>query len=143
MNKTFHAKPDEVKRNWVLVDLDGKTLGRAATSIANVLRGKNKPEFTPSVDTGDFVVVINADKVNLSGRKWEQKRYYRHTGYIGGLRSLTASEMRDKKPDELIRKAVKGMLPKNTLGRKLIKKLKIYASTEHPHEAQQPTPLEI
>ncbi len=108
-----------------------------------MLRGKNKPEFTPHVDTGDFVVVVNAEKVKLSGNKLEQKRYWRHTGFMGGIRSLTASQMLEKKPGEVLRKAVKGMLPKNALGRKLLKKLKIYASTEHPHTAQQPTPLEI
>lgn len=143
MNKTYQAKPEEVPRNWVVVDLEGKTLGRAACAIANVLRGKNKPEFTPHVDTGDFVVVVNAEKVKLSGNKLEQKRYWRHTGFMGGIRSLTASQMLEKKPAEVLRKAVKGMLPKNALGRKLLKKLKIYASAEHPHTAQTPTPLEI
>lgn len=143
MTKTYQAKPHEVPRNWVLVDLDGKTLGRAATTIAQILRGKTKPQFTPHVDTGDFVVAINAARVHLTGRKWQNKRYYRHTGYIGGIRSLTAHELRDKKPEDLLKIAVKGMLPKNALGRKLLKKLKVYPAGEHPHGAQQPTQLEI
>lgn len=143
MSKTYQAKPLEVPRNWVLVDLQGRTLGRAATEIAKILRGKNKPQFTPHVDTGDFVVVINAAKVKLTGRKWDQKRYYRHSAYPGGMHVTTAGEMLARKPEEIIRHAVKGMLPKNSLGRTLLKKLKIYASAEHPHEAQQPTPTEI
>ena len=143
MMKTYHAKPGEVSRNWVVVDVDGKTLGRAATQIAMILRGKNKPEFTPSVDTGDFVVAVNAEKVHLTGNKGQQKRYYRYTGYIGGLRSLTVDEMLAKKPEEVLRAAVKGMLPKNTLGRKLLKKFKVYAGAEHPHAAQQPKAVEI
>ena len=143
MNKTYSAKPNEVPRNWVLVDLEGKTLGRAATRIADVLRGKTKPQFTPHVDTGDFVVVINAHKVTLTGKKLDNKRYYKHSGYPGGMHTKTAAEMLQRKPEELIRHAVKGMLPKNSLGRKLLKKLKIYASAEHPHSAQQPTPLEL
>jgi len=143
MTKTYQAKPNEVPREWVVVDLDGKTLGRAATAIATLLRGKNKPQFTPHVDTGGFVVALNVDKVKLSGNKLDTKRYYRHSGWMGGMHSLTASQLLARKPGEVLRLAVKGMLPKNTLGRKLLRKLKIYASSEHPHQAQQPTQLEI
>lgn len=141
--KTYQAKPNEVPRNWIVVDLDGKTLGRAATAIARILRGKNKPQFTPHVDTGDFVVAVNADKIKMTGNKPEKKRYYRHSGYPGGIRSLTLNQMLERKPIEVLRKAVKGMLPKNSLGRKLLKKLKIYASPEHPHAAQKPEQVEI
>jgi large subunit ribosomal protein L13 len=143
MDKTYQAKPNEVPRNWVVVNLEGKTLGRAASAIARILRGKNKPEFTPHVDTGDFVIAINADKVQLTGRKLDLKRYYRHSGYPGGIRIMTAGQMLRRKPGEVLRLAVKGMLPKNTLGRKLIRKLKVYASPEHPHRAQQPKTVEI
>lgn len=143
MQKSFNAKPNQVPREWVLVDLEGKTLGRAASAIANVLRGKTKPQFTPHVDTGDFVVAVNAQKVQLSGNKLDAKRYYRHSGYPGGIRSFSAGQMLQRKPDEVLRLAVKGMLPKNALGRKLLKKLKIYPQAEHPHQAQQPKPLEI
>ena len=143
MGKTYNAKPDEVPRNWVVVDLEGKTLGRAACAIATILRGKNKPQFTPHVDTGDFVVAVNVNKVKVTGRKIDDKRYYRHSGYPGGIRSTTVSQMLAHKPADVLRLAVKGMLPKNSLGRKLLKKLKIYASAEHPHQAQQPTQLEI
>ncbi len=143
--KTQFAKKGEVERKWHLVDAEGKVLGRLATQIASRLRGKNKPVFTPNVDTGDFVVVINAEKVRLTGRKLDQKVYYRHSGYPGGLSSETARERLDKKPEELIRDAVWGMLPKNRLGRTLIKKLKVYRGSEHPHEAQKqkPEPLEV
>lgn len=141
--KTYQAKPNEVPREWVVVDLDGKTLGRAATAIADILRGKTKPQFTPHVDTGDFVVAINADKIYLSGNKRANKRYYRHSGYPGGIRSLSAEQVLERKPDEVIRHAVKGMLPKTSLGRNLLKKFKIYAGQEHPHAAQQPKTLEI
>lgn len=141
--KTYQAKPNEVPRDWVVVDLDGKTLGRAATAIADILRGKTKPQFTPHVDTGDFVVAINADKIFLSGNKRANKRYYRHSGYPGGIRSLSAEQLLERKPDEVIRHAVKGMLPKTSLGRNLLKKLKVYAGQEHPHAAQQPKTLEI
>jgi len=143
MQKSFNAKPNQVPREWVLVDLEGKTLGRAASAIANVLRGKTKPQFTPHVDTGDFVVAVNAQKVQLSGNKLNAKRYYRHSGYTGGIRSFSASQMLQRKPEEVLRLAVKGMLPKNALGRKLLKKLKIYPQAEHKHQAQQPKPLEI
>ncbi len=143
MSKTYSAKPDEVKREWLVVDLAGVTLGRAATTIARMLRGKNKPQFTPHVDTGDFVVVLNAAQVRLTGRKEEQKKYYRHSGWPGGLKTRTAAEIREKKPEELVSKAVWGMLPKGPLGRKLLKKLKVYPGAQHPHEAQQPRTVEI
>jgi len=129
------------QRQWYIVDAEGKILGRMATEIAKVLRGKNKPIFTPNADTGDFVIVINARGVKLTGNKLEDKIYYRHTEYPGGIRSRSASQLRDEKPQELIRLAVRGMLPKNRLGRKLATKLKIYAGPEHPHEAQRPQPL--
>lgn len=141
--RTYQAKPNEVAREWIVIDLEGKTLGRVATSIANMLRGKNKPQFTPHTDTGDFVVAINADKIRLTGNKRLHKRYYRHSGYVGGIRSLTAAEMLERKPTDVVRLAVKGMLPKNTLGRDLLKKLKIYAGPAHPHAAQQPKAVEI
>ncbi|APG26031.1 MAG: 50S ribosomal protein L13 [Syntrophotalea acetylenica] len=137
------AKKSEVKKNWYVVDLDGKVLGRAASEIARVLRGKHKAIYSPSVDTGDFVVVINAEKVKLTGNKLAAKMYYRHSGYPGGLREATAAQMLDKKPEDLIRKAVKGMLPRNKLGRDMIRKLKVYAGGEHPHAAQQPLELNI
>lgn len=141
--KTYQAKPLQVPREWVVVDMAGKTLGRAASEIAKILRGKTKPEFTPHVDAGDFVVAINAHKLELTGRKWELKEYHRHTQHPGGLRVMTAKQLLAKKPTELLRLAVRGMLPKNSLGRKLIKKLKIYAAAEHPHQAQQPRAVEI
>ncbi len=141
--KTYQAKTGEVPRKWWVVDLTDKPLGRAATKIAMVLRGKHKPQFTPHVDTGDFVVVVNADKVKLTGRKWAQKKYYRYSGYIGGLKEITAEKLREKHPERLIELAVKGMLPKNKLGRKMRRKLKVYASPEHPHRAQNPKPLEV
>lgn len=135
------AKPSDLQRNWYVVDLDGKVLGRAAAEIARVLRGKHKPIYTPSVDTGDFVIVLNASKVQLTGNKMADKMYHRHTGYPGGLKSISAEKLLDKKPEMLIEKAVKGMLPKNKLGRKMFKKLKVYAGPEHPHTAQQPKEL--
>jgi large subunit ribosomal protein L13 len=141
--RTFSAKPKEVPRNWVLVDLDGKTLGRAATTIANLLRGKTKPQYTPHVDTGEFVVAVNAEKIHLTGRKLDGKIYYHHSQYPGGMKRFTALEMLSRKPVEVLRHAVKGMLPKNSLGRKLLKKLKVYASADHPHAAQQPRAQEI
>ena len=141
--KTVSAKPGSVTRDWKLVDLDGKTLGRAASAIAIILRGKNKPMFTPHVDTGDFVIAVNVDKIVLTGRKWKQKTYYRHSGYPGGLREFTAEQVHKKYPERLLVSAVKGMLPKNRLGRKLIKKLKIYTGSDHPHQAQKPTPIEL
>lgn len=145
MTRTYQAKPEEFRdnRNWVVVDLEDKTLGRAATTIATILRGKNKPQYTPHVDTGDFVVAVNADKIRLSGRKLQAKQYHHHTGYPGALRSINAREMLVRKPEEVLRLAVRGMLPKNPLGRKMLKKLKIYSTAEHPHQAQKPTSLEI
>jgi large subunit ribosomal protein L13 len=140
--KTYSAKPGEVTREWYLVDAEGKTLGRLATQIADTLRGKRKPQFTPHVDTGDFVIVVNAEKIQVTGNKLDQKRYYRHSGYPGGLRSRTLREQLDRRPTEVLRVAVKGMLPKNRLARQQITKLKIYAGPEHPHEAQNPKPLE-
>jgi large subunit ribosomal protein L13 len=141
--KTFVAKEKEVDRKWYLVDAKDKVLGRLATQIAMRLRGKHKPIFTPHADTGDFVVVINADKVALTGKKWDNKIYYRHSGYIGGLKQISAKKLLEKKPRDILRFAVKGMLPKNSLGRRQLKKLKLYTGSEHPHEAQQPEKLEI
>ena len=139
--KTWNAKPHELERRWYVVDADGQTLGRLATRIADALRGKRKPEYTPHVDTGDFVVVVNAEKVAVTGKKLEQKLYYRHSGYPGGLRVRTLSEQLERRPTEVLRKAVKGMLPRNRLASQQISKLKIYAGPEHPHEAQKPEPL--
>ena len=140
--KTYSAKPGEITREWYLVDAEGKTLGRLATQIADTLRGKRKPQYTPHVDTGDFVIVVNAEKIQVTGNKLDQKRYYRHSGYPGGIRSRTLREQLDRRPTEVLRVAVKGMLPKNRLARQQITKLKIYAGPEHPHEAQNPRPLE-
>jgi large subunit ribosomal protein L13 len=139
--KTWNAKPHEVERRWYVVDAEGETLGRLATRIADTLRGKSKPSYTPHVDTGDFVVVVNADKVMVTGKKLEQKLYYRHSGYPGGLRSRTLAEQLERRPTEVLRKAVRGMLPRNRLARAQISKLKVYAGPEHPHAAQQPQPL--
>jgi large subunit ribosomal protein L13 len=141
--KTFVAKEEDVAKKWYVVDAKDKVLGRLATQIAMRLRGKHKPVFTPHAETGDFVVVINADKVTLTGKKWDKKIYYHYTGYIGGLRQITAKKLLEKKPEDILRFAVKGMLPKNSLGRRQLKKLKIYVGTDHPHEAQQPEILEI
>jgi large subunit ribosomal protein L13 len=143
MKTTQVAKKEDVTRDWYLVDVDSKVLGRVATQIANVLRGKNKPTFTPSVDTGDFVVVVNAAKIALTGKKMSDKTYYSHSGYVGGLKEISAGKLIDKKPEDLIKKAVKGMLPKNKLARHMLKKLKIYAGEAHPHAAQQPKNLNI
>ncbi len=143
MHKTYMAKPGEVTREWYVVDASGKTLGRLATEIARILRGKHKPQYTPHVDVGDFVIVINAEKIAVTGRKLDQKRYYRHSGYPGGLRSITLRRQLEKHPERVIRAAVKGMLPKNRLGRRMLKKLKVYAGPEHPHQAQQPKPLDL
>jgi large subunit ribosomal protein L13 len=142
-SKTYVAKPTDREREWVLVDANGKTLGRLATQIADVLRGKRKPQYTPHVDTGDFVVVINAEKIAVTGKKRTDKRYYRHSGYPGGLRSRSFEEMLARRPEEILRLAVKGMLPRNRLARKQITKLKIYAGPEHPHIAQKPRVLEM
>ncbi len=141
--KTYVAKQEDIKREWYVVDASNKVLGRMATQIAIKLRGKDKPIFTPHVDTGDFVVVVNAEKVVLTGNKLEQKFYYRHSGYLGGLKSTSAKKMLESKPEEVIRLAVKRMLPKNRLGRRLIKKLKVYRGPDHPHQAQQPKVWEI
>jgi large subunit ribosomal protein L13 len=140
--KTYVAKPSDRERNWLLVDANGKTLGRLATQIADVLRGKRKPEYTPHIDTGDFVVVVNAEKIHVTGDKLAQKTYYRHSGYPGGIKSRTLGEMLDRKPEEVIRKAVKGMLPRNRLTRQQLTKLKVYAGPDHPHAAQQPKTME-
>lgn len=143
MKTTQVAKKEDVTRDWYLVDVDSKVLGRVATQIANVLRGKNKPTFTPSVDTGDFVIVVNAEKIALTGKKLSDKVYYSHSGYVGGLKEITAGKLLDKKPEDLLKKAVKGMLPKNKLARHMLKKLKIYSGATHPHAAQNPKNLNI
>lgn len=143
MKTTKVAKKEEVTREWFLVDADSKVLGRMATEIANVLRGKKKAVYTPSVDTGDFVIVVNAEKVALTGNKMADKIYYSHSGFPGGLKEIAAGKLIEKKPEDVIRKAVKGMLPKNKLARHMLKKLKVYAGAEHPHEAQQPKVLDI
>ncbi len=135
---TLMAKKGEVDRKWYLVDANGKTLGRLATRVAILLRGKHKPSFTSHVDTGDFVIVVNAGKVALTGKKWKEKLYIHHSGYPGGLKSVSAQKIKEKKPERLITMAVQGMLPKNKLGRKMIKKLKVYPGEAHPHQAQQP-----
>lgn len=141
--KTYVAKPSDRERNWFVVDAEGKTLGRLATQIAEVLRGKRKPQYTPHIDTGDFVVVVNAEKIAVTGNKRTQKRYWRHSGYPGGIRSRTFEEMLGRRPEEILRLAVKGMMPRNRLARKQLSKLKIYAGPDHPHAAQTPQPLEI
>jgi large subunit ribosomal protein L13 len=142
MMKTYTAKPREIEQTWYLVDAEGKTLGRLATQIANLLRGKGKPQYTPHVDTGDFVVVVNAEKIHVTGNKLDQKIYYRHSGYPGGLRERTLAEQLERRPEEVLRKAVKGMLPKNKLAARQIVKLKVYAGPDHPHEAQNPVAIE-
>jgi len=141
--KTYVANSENRERNWLVVDAEGQTLGRLATQIADALRGKRKPTYTPHVDTGDFVVVINAEKITVTGAKRTEKRYYRHSGYPGGIKSRTFEEMLDRRPEEVIRKAVKGMLPRNRLARRQITKLKVYAGPEHPHAAQMPVQMEI
>jgi large subunit ribosomal protein L13 len=141
--KTYNAKPGEIDRLWYVVDAEGKTLGRLATQIADTLRGKGKPQYTPHVDTGDFVVVVNAEKIAVTGKKLDDKTYYRHSGYPGGLRERPLRDELQRRPTEVLRKAVKGMLPRNRLARAQITKLKIYAGPEHPHEAQAPKPLEV
>ncbi len=138
---TYSAKQSDIKEKWILVDAKDAVLGRLASNIAARLRGKHNPLFTPHVDAGDWVVVVNADKIVLTGRKWQKKNYYRHSGYIGGLKTITAQKLMEKRPEDLIRFAVKGMLPKNRLGRKLFKKLKVYTGDQHPHAAQRPEPL--
>ncbi len=141
--KTYYTPINEIDRKWYVADADGKVLGRIAAEIARLLRGKHKPTFCSFQDNGDFVVVVNADKIHLTGNKWDNKMYHHHTGFPGGIKSQTAREMISKKPEELIRQAVKGMLPKNKIGRAQLKKLKIYSGKEHPHQAQQPELLEI
>lgn len=141
--KTFVAKPNETSREWFVVDATDMVLGRLATQVAMRLRGKHKPTFTPHVDTGDFIVIVNADKIKLTGRKWEQKKYYRHSGYPGGITETPVEVMQEKYPERMIFAAVRGMLPKNRLGRKMIKKLKVYAGPDHPHTAQAPESLSL
>jgi large subunit ribosomal protein L13 len=141
--KTYVATPADRERNWLVVDATGQTLGRLATQIADALRGKRKPTYTPHVDTGDFVIVVNAEKIAVTGNKLDQKRYYRHSGYPGGLRSRTLREQLERRPTEVLRTAVRGMLPKNRLARKQLTKLKVYAGPEHPHGPQNPKPLEV
>ncbi|TMR08642.1 50S ribosomal protein L13 [Nonomuraea turkmeniaca] len=141
--RTYSPKPADVQRQWYVIDATDVVLGRLASHVATLLRGKHKPIFANHVDTGDFVIVINADKIALSGNKREQKKAYRHSGYPGGLRSVSYGELMEKRPDKAVEKAVKGMLPKNSLGRKMAKKLKVYAGSEHPHQAQQPVPFQI
>lgn len=140
---TFSAKKNEVTRQWFVVDAEDKVLGRLAADVASILRGKTKPEYTPHTDVGDFVVIVNAEKVKLTGNKWSKKMYYRHSGYMGGLKEKTAREILNQKPEEIIRHAVKGMLPKNSLGRSMFKKLKVYAGNEHPHQAQMPQEITL
>jgi large subunit ribosomal protein L13 len=140
---TLPAKKADLQKNWFVVDLENQVLGRAATEIARILRGKHKAIYTPSVDTGDFVIVLNAEKVRLTGDKLNKKMYYSHSTYPGGLKEITAGKLLEKAPEELIRKAVKGMLPKNTLGRQMFRKLKVYSGAEHPHQAQQPRELKL
>lgn len=141
--KTFSAKPESVKRDWYVVDADGKTLGRLASEIASRLRGKHKPEYTPHVDTGDYIIVVNCEKIAVTGAKRTDKTYYHHTGFIGGIKSITFDKLLDKAPEQIIEKAVKGMLPKGPLGRAMFRKLKVYAGSEHQHAAQQPQVLDI
>jgi large subunit ribosomal protein L13 len=141
--KTYTPKPEDIQREWFVIDAEGQTLGRLATQIAQILRGKHKPIFSPHVDVGDYVIVINCEKIRVTGRKLDQKLYYRHSGYPGGLRTVTLRQLLDRFPERVIRLAVRGMLPRNKLGRKMIKKLKIYQGNTHPHEAQQPKVYEI
>lgn len=142
-SKTYVVKPKDIKREWWVVDATGKNLGRLASRIAYILRGKHKPIYSPHLDTGDYVIVINAERVAVTGRKLDQKVYYRHSGYLGGLKAVTLRQQLERHPTRVLRAAVRGMLPKNRLGRKMLKKLKIYAGSEHPHQAQQPKPLEL
>ena len=141
--KTYSVKADEIKREWYLINAEGKTLGRLASEIAKILKGKHKPIYSPHLDCGDYVIVINAEKIHVTGRKLDQKIYYRHSGYPGGLKSITLREQLAKHPERVIKAAVKGMLPKNRLGRKMLKKLKVYAGDSHPHQAQKPKVLEL
>jgi len=141
--KTYQATKEELDHKWYVVNAEGKVLGRLSTELAKILKGKNKPTYTPHMDTGDFVVVVNAGKVTLTGKKLKDKIYYHHTGYPGGIKETSAEKLLAKKPTEMIRMAVKGMLPKNSLGRQMLRKLKVYAGPNHPHEAQKPAPLEL
>jgi large subunit ribosomal protein L13 len=141
--KTYTATPSTIKREWFVIDASDKVLGRLATTVADRLRGKHKPEYTPNIDTGDYIVIINAEKVRVTGRKFTDKKYYRHSGYPGGLKETTFDKLQEKAPEDIIKKAVKGMMPKGPLGREMFRKLKIYAGPEHQHNAQQPTALEI
>ena len=141
--KTFSAKPGQVEQNWLLIDADGLTLGRMATAIATRLRGKHKPEYTPHVDTGDYIVVVNADKIRVTGNKMKDKMYHRYTGYVGNLKSMPLEKLMAQAPERALQYAVKGMLPRNPLGRKMYSKLRVFAGPEHPHAAQQPVPLDI
>lgn len=141
--KTFVTKPESVEREWFVVNAEGQTLGRLASQVAAVLRGKHKPQYSPAVDVGDFVIVVNAEKIRVTGRKMLQKKYYRHSGYPGGLSEITLADQLERYPTRVIKAAVRGMLPRNRLGRKMFKKLKVYAGAEHPHQAQQPKPLEL
>ncbi|MFN2363296.1 MAG: 50S ribosomal protein L13 [Halarsenatibacteraceae bacterium] len=141
--KTYSAKESEINRNWYIVDAADQTLGRLASEVAQLLRGKHKPEFTPHVDTGDYVVVINAEKINLTGNKWDQKVHYSHSNYPGGIKEVSYRELRKKDPEFIVEKAVKGMLPSNKLGKRIAKKLKVYKGTEHPHKAQNPEVLDL
>lgn len=143
MEKTYVTKPAEVEREWFVVDAEGKTLGRLASEVARILRGKHKPIYSPSVDAGDYVIVLNAKKIRVTGRRLDQKKYYHYSGYMGGLSEITLRDQLERYPNRVIESAVKGMLPKNKLGRQMIKKLKIYADDKHPHQAQQPSELEI
>jgi large subunit ribosomal protein L13 len=143
VKRTYVTNPEDVQRDWYVVDARGQTLGRLATQIARIVRGKHKPIYSPSVDVGDYVIVTNADKIHVTGQKLDQKIYYRHSGYPGGLTEVPLRRMLETHPTRVIEHAVRGMLPKNRLGRKMIKKLKVYAGSEHPHEAQQPEPLEL
>jgi len=140
---SYMARSEDFEKKWYIIDGEGKTVGRLSTKIARLLRGKEKPQFTPHADIGDFVIVVNADKVKFTGKKWEQKKYYWHTGYPGGIKSITAGDLAKKKPEEILRKAVWGMLPKNKMQDKLISRLKVYTGTEHPHVSQQPENLEV
>lgn len=141
--KTYVTKPAEIERAWYVVDAEGQTLGRLASNVATILRGKHKPIYSPAVDCGDFVIVLNADKIAVTGRRLEQKKYYRHSLYIGGLKEISLRDQLQQHPERVIESAVRGMLPKNALGRKMFKKLKVYAGSEHPHQAQLPQPLEL
>ena len=141
--KTFSAKPETVRHDWFVVDAEGKTLGRLATELARRLRGKHKPEYTPHVDTGDYIIVVNAEKIRVTGNKMKAKMYHHHTGYIGNLKSINLEDLLEKAPERVIQSAVKGMLPKNSLGRQMMRKLRVFAGPEHTHEAQQPQALEL